>query len=195
MIEKYDISSNNEYKSIEKINIKQMIILFRGLPGVGKSFLIKNLIQSINNTVIINRDEIRIKLFSPPLYTEIEKQFVNENTLYNTKVELSKSHSVIIDGMTFARYNSIEPFHVLAYNNKIPIKIIECVCSKETALRRILWDIEKNLHPATDRDLSLYHKVNEYYENIDLPGLIINTEKQFNINIKKILNYLLKDNT
>lgn len=170
--------------------MKQSVIIFRGLPGTGKTFLIRKLIQRVDNLVIISRDEIRLKVFKNPTYTQDEKKQLLSIMLFMVEENLLAKKSVVIDGMTFATKESIEPFSKIAQKHNISIKIIECFCSEETSLKRIEQDIIENSHPAADRDEDLYYHVKEYFETLDEFILKINTEDDLEKNIDKILFFI-----
>jgi len=170
--------------------MRQSIIIFRGLPGTGKTFLIKNLVQRIDNIVIISRDVVRLKVFKNPSYSKEEKEQLLSVMLFMAEENILAKKTVIIDGMTFATRDSIKPFRNLADKHNINFKIIECFCSEETSLSRIEKDIIENNHPAADRDDELYYHVKEYFEVLDEYCLKINTEDNFEENLEKIIFFL-----
>ena len=55
-----------------------------------------------------------------------------------------------------------------------PWRIIECMCSDETARKRLEGDVS---HPAKNRDFNLYLAVKARFEEITLPKTVIDTDQ------------------
>jgi predicted kinase len=177
--------------TLEKTDqIEQSLILFRGLPGTGKSFIIDRIAEIFPDFLIINRDVIRNKIFPNPTYSKNEKEQLESSILFIVEENLKASRTIIIDGMTFASLKSISTFLQLAIRNKVKLKIIECECSERLALERINDDIRKKKHPAKDRNRGLYYDVKFRYEKIRIPHITIDTEKMLGGNIQAIIAYL-----
>jgi predicted kinase len=171
-------------------NIEQSLILFRGLPGTGKTFIIERLAEIFPDFQIISRDIIRKKIFPSPNYSKQEKQHLESSILFIVEENLKAGKTIIIDGMTFSSIKSISSFLQVAIKNKVKYKIIECVCSERVALDRINEDSKNNKHPAKDRDRNLYYDVKFRHEKFSNPHLTINTEHMLGANIQKIIEYL-----
>jgi predicted kinase len=168
----------------------QLLILFRGLPGTGKSYLIGKISEILPRIVVLSRDETRLKLFKDPDYTKEENKIINSLLLVLVHYNLKNGCSVIVDGMTFSTSDSILPFINHAEKYKVPYKIIECECYEETALQRIAMDFYNKTHPAANRNPELYHQVKKQYEKIMIPYLKIDTENPVEKSLQNILDYL-----
>jgi predicted kinase len=168
----------------------QLLVIFRGLPGTGKTSLIKKLISQFPGLVVIDREEIRSKLFIEPNYIKEENEIVRSVMLVLVDDNLKDCCSLVIDGMTFGTSASIQPFINHAIKHSVQYKIIECVCSQKTALKRISKDMISGVHLAKDRNIELYHRVKRKYEEINYTFLRIDTDNPFEINMNEIIDFL-----
>jgi len=55
-------------------------------------------------------------------------------------------------------------------------RILECVCSEETARRRLEADVLAGRHPAANRNFELYLEVKRAWEPIIIPHTVIDTD-------------------
>jgi predicted kinase len=168
----------------------QLLIIFRGLPGTGKTFLINKLVSRFPSLVVIDRDKIRSNLFKEPEYTKEENEIIESVMLVLVDENLKDCCSLVIDGMTFSRSAILQPFLNHAIKHNVEYKIIECVCSEKTALERLSNDVVTTVHTAMDRNKESYQLVKKRYEKINVSYLRINTEKFFEINLNEIIDYL-----
>jgi adenylylsulfate kinase len=100
---------------------------------------------------------------------------------------------VILDGRTFSRKYQVAALDQLAEELKTPLKIIECICSDETARRRLedkrtISSGEK--HPATNRDYKLYLSIKARFEPIREPKLVVNTDDDLEQCLASCLAYI-----
>jgi hypothetical protein len=64
-----------------------------------------------------------------------------------------------------------------AVSLKQPWRIFECICSQETARRRLQADAEGRAHPADNRDFQLYLEVKARFEAITRAKVVIDTDQ------------------
>src|SRR6266568_2286031 len=154
-----------------------MLMLMAGLPGTGKSTLSRALAAQLGGTVL-DKDEIRAALFPPSdiEYTIEQGDFCMGIMLKVAGYLFRKDHSrrIFLDGRTFSRTYQLDRATGFAEALSQPWRILECVCSQETARRRLADD---PAHQAANRDFELYLKVKARFEEISLPKSVIDTDQ------------------
>jgi predicted kinase len=154
-----------------------MLILMAGLPGSGKSTLSRALAAQLGGTVI-DKDRIRAALFDPSdiEYSTEQDEFCMRVMLKVAGYILRKDppRRVFLDGRTFSRRYQLDRATGYAEAIGQPWRILECVCSDETARKRLEDD---RAHVAANRDFNLYLQVKARFEEITLPKTVIDTDQ------------------
>ncbi len=165
-----------------------MLIVFRGLPGTGKSHLARALIARRPSLLVLSRDSLRISMIAHPTFEDDEKALVDELILSMTGFLLARGRDVVIDGMALSSADQVEQFASAAEGRGATVRIIECACSEETALARIQQDL--GTHPAGDRGAPLYFSVKSRFQPLSRPSLQVDTEKPVEDNLAEVLRYI-----
>jgi predicted kinase len=153
-----------------------MLILMAGLPGTGKSTLSRALAAEVGGTVL-GKDQIRAALFPAE---EIEYSTEQDDFCMAIMLKVAgwmfrqgPERRVFLDGRTFSRAYQLKRATGYAEAIGQPWRIMECVCSEQTARERVAADRE---HVAANRDLNLYSEVKARFEEITLPKTVIDTD-------------------
>lgn len=171
-----------------------MIVLMAGLPGTGKSTLARALASRVDGTVL-SKDEIRHAIFSPAEveYSTAQDDFVMEIMLEAAAwiVKKNATRTVFLDGRTFSRRYQIERVITDAEVLQQSWRILECVCSEESARSRIELQDATGEHPAGNRDFDLYLEVKAIFEPIVLKKTVIDTDQSLVECVDRALQALL----
>ncbi len=158
-----------------------MLILMAGLPGCGKSTLSRALAAELGGTVL-DKDEVRAALFLP---ADIEYSTQQDDFCMGIMLKVAgylfrkdPSRRIFLDGRTFSRAYQLERATGFAEALTQPWRILECVCSEETARGRLAKD---PAHVAANRDFNLYLRVKARFEEISVPKTIIDTDQSLDM--------------
>ncbi len=151
-----------------------MLVVFRGLPGTGKTHLVRRLVRALPDLVVLSRDTVRAGLFFRPSFTGEEKALVDDLLVVMAGFLLGRGRDVVLDGMALSSAARVEEFARAAETRGIPVHIVECSCAEATALERIARD--RGGHPAGDRGARLYHEVKARWQALSRPVLSVSTD-------------------
>jgi predicted kinase len=170
-----------------------MIVLMAGLPGTGKSTLARELASRTAGRVL-SKDEIRHAIFQP---AEIEYSTRQDDFCLQVMLEIAAyllqpepKQMIFLDGRPFSRRYQIENALSAATSMNQPWRILECVCSDETARRRLAADAEAFAHPAGNRGYELYLEVKSRFELITHAKTVIDTERDLEACAQQALSAL-----
>jgi predicted kinase len=157
-----------------------MIVVMAGLPGTGKTALARELAGRVSGRVL-SKDEFRHALFSSDEieYSSRQDDFCLQLMLETAGYLLSRNpaRTIFLDGRPFSRRYQIENVLSAAASLHQSCRILECICSDETARLRLATDAEGSLHPAGNRDYKLYLEVKSRFEAITHPKTVIDTNQ------------------
>jgi predicted kinase len=164
-----------------------MIILVAGLPGTGKTTLARELASRTGGRVL-SKDEFRHALFTPAEieYSSRQDDFCLQLMLETAGYLLSRNPAqfIFLDGRPFSRRYQIDNAVQAASSLQQAWKILECICSEESASQRLA---ESSAHPARNRDYQLYLEVKARFETIAHPKTVINTDQPLSICIEQAM--------
>ena len=165
-----------------------MLIVFRGLPGTGKSFLVSALVRERPGFLVLSRDSLRAGMFPRPTFAADEKNLVDDLIVSMAEFLLQRQRDVVIDGMALSSARRVEQFARAAESRGAELRIVQCVCAEKTARDRIARDA--GAHPAGDRGEKLYLETREHFEPIAHPFLTVDTDEDPARSLAMVLGYL-----
>lgn len=168
-----------------------MIIAMMGLPGSGKTTIAKELAKDLP-ALILNKDSIRAALFPA---SEIEYSSSQDDFVVNIMMQIAdfyikkdvKRH-IILDGRPFSHKYQVDALVDFAVEHDWKLKVIYCYCADEISQARILHDFATEGHLAQNRDLSLYKRMRDEEDPLEIPHLKVDTA----IPLKQCVNQCLK---
>ena len=171
-----------------------MLIAMAGLPGTGKSTLGRLLAEACAG-IVLDKDSIRVALFPIDLieYSTRQDDFCMSIMFQVASyiIRNDPSRHVILDGRTFSRRYQVASLEQLAEVLNVPLKIMECVCSDETARERLEAKGKMGAeHLAANRDYTLYLSIKARFEPIREPKLVVNTDDDLEHCLALCLSYL-----
>jgi predicted kinase len=165
-----------------------MLIIFRGLPGTGKTHLVRRLVGERPDLLVLSRDILRVSIVPHPTFSSDEKGLVDDMIVALAAFLLDRGRGVVIDGMALSSARRVEDFVRAARSKGAAFRIVECVCSEATALARLSQD--GGGHPAGDRGEKLYFEVKARFELIAHPFLTVDTDRGTQETLHDLLAYL-----
>jgi predicted kinase len=157
-----------------------MIVIMAGLPASGKSTLCRKLAAKLNG-IVLDEDKIRSALFSQAdiEYSTTQDDFCMKVALEAAGYILRKNPGrfVSVDGRPFSRTYQLEQVLQAARDFNQEWRILECVCSEETARKRLAEQAAAGEHLAINRDYALYRRMRDQFEEIILPKTVIDTDE------------------
>ncbi len=152
-----------------------------GLPGTGKSTLSRALVERFGGFVL-DKDIIRPALFGPTQieYSVEQDDFCQDVMMQAAEYLLKRQPKlrVFLDGRPFSRQYQRERVRASAEKAGIPLAVIECIASEQTAIARIEKDLASGSHLAANRTVELYFAKKRDFEAepVSGPRLTINSD-------------------
>ena len=168
-----------------------MIVLFCGLPGVGKTSLAKELAPLIN-AVVLSTDKLRKELIPNPTYAKEEKELIYDVMLLVARYLHNAAGVNSILDATFnteeSRENAIKKLGNISPDQ---IYIIECSCPEDIIISRL----KTRKGDYSDADFGIYRKMKQVYEPVKdrQRHIVADTSRDPKINAGEIKTCILAE--
>ncbi|MFY9697866.1 MAG: AAA family ATPase [Rhodoplanes sp.] len=166
-----------------------VVIALMGLPGSGKTTVAERLVRA-RDLSVISRDAIRVAMFRPCGFTELEKQCAYRALLLAVAACLELGRSCIVEGMTFSRASEVEEVRRIAENASAHFLPVFLDCPVDVAQTRAVRDLAERHRAPEDRDESLVARVAERFEAAPADALRVDATKTPEEIAKAILDRL-----
>jgi predicted kinase len=167
-----------------------LIILFCGLPGVGKTSLANELAPLIN-AIVLSTDKIRRELLSQPTYTKEEKKSIYDVMLLVARyLHNAAGLNCILDATFNTEESRRTAVEKLANVSSEQIYIVECICPEDILISRL----KARKGDYSDADIDIYRKMKQVYEPVKERErhIVIDTSQDPKINTEKIKTWILR---
>lgn len=176
-----------------------LLIVFAGLPGVGKSTLARALARELR-AAYLDKDTIKDAALALGREMKVENAMQYAGALsYTLLIPIARDNltvgtHVIIDSPAGHRtfQDAIED---LVRGVKVNFKLIECITTDEALLRERIERRAPELPDHRVRDWDAFQQARERLERMSGPRLLVDTAETVATNLHKIMNTLGLDQT
>jgi predicted kinase len=170
-----------------------LIILFSGLPGVGKTRLANELAPLIN-AVVLSTDKIRKELISNPTYTREEKELIYNVMLLLTRyLHNAAGLNCILDATFNTKESRKKAREKLETVSPEQIYIVECICPEDIVISRLK---ARKGNDYSDADIDIYRKMKQVYEPVEEEKqrhIVADTSRDPKINAEEIKTHIFRE--
>ena len=170
------------------------LVVFAGVPGVGKSTLARAVARELP-AVYLDKDTIKDAALALGRSMKIDNIGQYAGALSYTLLiplardNLTLGNHVVIDSP--AGYRSFQDaVEELVRGARVDFKLIECITTDEALLRDRIERRAPDMPEHRVRDWDQYQQARERMERLSGPRLVVDTAETVQINLKKILNAL-----
>jgi adenylylsulfate kinase len=172
-------------------------VILAGLPATGKSTLARALAGRLD-AATLDKDRIRCAIFGDA-FTDYTRE--QDNLVMRAMLEAAASLTargrpafIVFDGRTFARNAQLDAVIGAAKEAGAAWRILHLSCSDQTAEERLerLDRVEpgEERHPARNRNLALYRRLQQDFQPIPHAKLEIDTTLGIETQLDAICSYL-----
>jgi len=159
-----------------------MVIIVFGLPGSGKSYFASRLAKKFK-AWYVNSDGLRKELMPEPSYSTREKVSVYKAMLDMMTIAIGESQDIVLDA-TFYKKDIRNMFIDQAGDQGEEITFIEVIADEKLIRNRLSQKREDS-----DADFSVYQKINQEFEPLLIPHLVLESKSQ---NIEQMVKRALE---
>ena len=167
-----------------------MIVLFCGLPGVGKTSLANELAPLIN-AIVLSTDKIRKEVISKPTYTKEEKGLIYDVMLLVARyLHDAAGINCILDATFNTEKSRRTAIEKLVNVSSDQIYIVECICPEDVVITRL----KARKGDYSDADIDIYRKMKQLYEPVKEmeKHIVIDTSQDPKMNAEQIKTWIFR---
>jgi len=167
-----------------------LIVLFCGLPGVGKTSLANELAPLIN-AIVLSTDKIRKELISKPTYTKEEKRLIYDVMLLVARyLHDAAGINCILDATFNTEKSRRTTIEKLVNISSDQIYIVECICPEDVVITRL----KARKGDYSDADIDIYRKMKQLYEPVKQreKHIVIDTSQDPKMNAEQIKIWIFR---
>jgi predicted kinase len=165
-----------------------LIVLFCGLPGVGKTSLANELAPLIN-AIVLSTDKIRKEVISKPTYTKEEKRLIYDVMLLVARyLHDAAGINCILDATFNTEKSRRTAIEKLVNVSSDQIYIVECICPEDVVITRL----KARKGDYSDADIDIYRKMKQLYEPVKEmeKHIVIDTSQDPKMNAEQIKTWI-----
>jgi predicted kinase len=167
-----------------------LIVLFCGLPGVGKTSLANELAPLIN-AIVLSTDKIRKEVISKPTYTKEEKRLIYDVMLLVARyLHDAAGINCILDATFNTEKSRRTAIEKLVNVSSDQIYIVECICPEDVVITRL----KARKGDYSDADIDIYRKMKQLYEPVKEmeKHIVIDTSQDPKMNAEQIRTWIFR---
>ena len=151
------------HSSLQDARSRPLVIATMGLPGAGKSTLVRGLC-GVLDLHVVDRDALRAAMFPRCSYTAAEKAAAFRMLLAAVEVTCALGRSSVVDGVTFSRRADLERLDAAARGYPVDTVALYLDGPPDLARARGAGDQAAGAHAAADRSPQLVDTVMQRFE-------------------------------
>jgi predicted kinase len=167
-----------------------LIVLFCGLPGVGKTSLANELAPLIN-AIVLSTDKIRKEVISKPTYAKEEKRLIYDVMLLVARyLHDAAGINCILDATFNTEKSRRTAIEKLVNVSSDQIYIVECICPEDVVITRL----KARKGDYSDADIDIYRKMKQLYEPVKEmeKHIVIDTSQDPKMNAEQIKTWIFR---
>lgn len=170
-------------------NTKSTIILFRGMPGVGKTFLSDTVSEKLK-IAVIHKDDIYDSIYADT-DSHDSRNKICYDLIYRVIDSNVKTGADLIIDCPFREHHDLDKLNDFISSRRGIFKPVLCECRNEA-----LWAMrfnERSAHPKPNNLLVDFNALKAHYQNLQLARyrdeLVLNTADDIGSLTRKVMEY------
>ena len=189
VVEKSQLVADTDrlFESLKELPLpvaEPVLVLASGLPGTGKSFLCRRLVESLP-AIILESDSLRRLLFLQPDYSQLESTRLFKAIRLLAERLLRRGFCIIIDATNLSE-NHREYFYSITEHLDVKLVVIS-VEAPPSLVRKRLAERLGNMGERSEADWAVHLKMKPTVEKIARKHYVVDTSRDITPVIEKIM--------